>query len=57
MSDHVPKIAQAAVASGPPSIPTPDLPGALQFLKEHPHAVITDVAKAHFVNRHTLTNY
>ena len=57
MSDHVSKIAQAAVASSPPSIPKPDLPGALQFLREHPHAIISEIAKAHFVNRRTLTNY
>jgi len=57
MSDHVPIITQAAVASSPPSIPKPDLPGALQFLREHPHAVITEVAKAYFVNRRTLTNH
>jgi hypothetical protein len=57
MSDHVSKIAQAAVASSPPSIPKPDLPGALQFLREHPHAVISEVAKAYFVNRRTLTNH
>ena len=57
MSDHVSKIAQAAVASSPPSVPKPDLPGALQFLREHPYAIISEVAKAHFVNRHTLTNY
>jgi len=57
MSDHVPKIAQTAVASSPPCIPKPNLPGALQFLKEHPHAVITAVAKVYFVNRRTLTNH
>jgi hypothetical protein len=57
MSDYVSKIAQAAVASSPPSVPKPDLPGALQFLREHPHAVISEVAKAHFVNRRTLTNH
>jgi hypothetical protein len=57
MSDHVPKIAQAAVASSPPSIPKPDLPGALQFLRKHPYAVISDVAKAYFINRRTLTNH
>ena len=57
MSDHVSKIAQAAVASSPLSVPKPDLPGALQFLREHPHTVISEVAKAHFVNRRTLTNH
>jgi hypothetical protein len=57
MSDHVSKIVQAAVASSPPSVPKPDLPGALQFLREHPHAVISEVAKAYFVNRRTLTNH
>jgi hypothetical protein len=57
MSDHVPKITQAAVASSLPSIPKPNLPGALQFLKEYPYAVITAVAKAYFVNRRTLTNH
>jgi hypothetical protein len=56
MSDHVSKIAQAAVASSPPSVPKPDLPGALQFLREYLHAIISEVAKAYFVNRRTLTN-
>jgi hypothetical protein len=57
MSDHVPKIAQAAVASSPPSTLKPDLPRALQFLREHPRAVISKVARDYYVNRRTLTNY
>jgi hypothetical protein len=57
MSDHVPKIAQVAVAFSPASIPKPDLPGTLQFLREHPHAVISDVARHYYVFRRTLTNH
>jgi hypothetical protein len=57
MSDHVPKIAQATVASSLLSTPKPDLPGALQFLREHPRAVISEVARDYYVNRRTLTNH
>ena len=57
MSDHVSKIAQATVASSPLAIPKLDLPRALQFLREYPHAVITEVTKTYFVNRRTLTNH
>lgn len=57
MSDHVPKIVQDAVAFSPLSTPKRDLPGALQFLKEHPHAVISQVARDYHVHRRTLTNH
>ena len=57
MSDYVPKITQDAVVSSPPNTPKPDLPGALQFLREHPHAVISQVARDYHVNRRTLTNH
>jgi hypothetical protein len=58
MSENVSTIEQsAAVAPSPIGAPQPDLPGALQYLKDHPHAVITHVARDFHVHRRTLTNH
>jgi Tc5 transposase DNA-binding domain len=54
MSSNVPKVVQRAATSKPPK---GDLPGAIQFMRDHPHAVISQVARDFFVHRRTLTNH
>jgi hypothetical protein len=57
MSDNVSGISQAAAASNSPSTPIPDMPGALLFLKNHPKANLSQVARDYHVVRRTLLNH
>lgn len=57
MSTNVSRIGQAAAASEKPSTPVPDMPGALEFLKTHPRANISHVARQFHVHRRTLSNH
>ena len=57
MSENVPTFVQDAIASSPPNNNKPDMPGALQYLRDYPLAKISQVARKYHVHRRTLTNH